>query len=252
MIKDLNFYSLEIPFRVMFSHASASRNVTSTAWVVAKSDQDTGYGESCPRDYVTGETMASVESFFDVHHDDIQKKITDLSSLEAWVQNHQEVINENPAGWCAIELAILDLFARIENHSVESLLGISQLGGEFQYSAVLGDNRIEQFARQVDQYAAMAFRDYKVKLSGDNEKDKEKLDYLVKSVPGARIRLDANNLWHSASQAINYLEYLEAELFAIEEPLQANDYEGLREVANSVNCKIILDESFLREEQFAL
>ncbi|WP_455217850.1 enolase C-terminal domain-like protein, partial [Kaarinaea lacus] len=106
--------------------------------------------------------------------------------------------------------------------------------------------------RQVDQYAAMTFRDYKVKLSGDNEKDKEKLDYLVKSVPGARIRLDANNLWHSASQAITYLEYLEAELFAIEEPLQANDYEGLREVANSVNCKIILDESFLREEQFAL
>ncbi|WP_455198545.1 mandelate racemase/muconate lactonizing enzyme family protein [Kaarinaea lacus] len=235
----------------MFSHASASRNVTSTAWVIAKSEQHTGYGESCPRSYVTGETMASIISFFDNHRSDIQQNIIDLASLKSWVGGHSQEINDNPAAWCAIELALLDLFAKGENQSVEQLLGIPQLGGEFQYTAVLGDNQIEQFARQVDQYSAMAFVDYKVKISGDNEKDKEKLRYLAESVSGARIRLDANNLWHAASQANDYLNLLEAKLFAVEEPLQANDYEGLREVASTVNAKIILDESFLREEQFA-
>ena len=104
----------------------------------------------------------------------------------------------------------------------------------------------------MDQYAAMAFKDYKIKLSGDLEKDKEKLHCLVGAKAGARIRLDANNLWQQASGAIAYLNSLDIELFAIEEPLSANDYDGLREVTNTEKTKIILDESFLREEQFAL
>jgi L-alanine-DL-glutamate epimerase-like enolase superfamily enzyme len=251
-IKDITFNSLEIPFRVEFKHASASRNVTSTAWVVARSEQHTGYGESCPREYVTGETMESVKLFFESHKDNLQDIIGSLASLLTWSLEHRNEIDRNPAAWCAIELALLDLLAQEADQSIEQLLGLPGLSGEFQYTAVLGDNKIEQFAQQVDQYAAMAFKDYKIKLSGDLEKDKEKLHYLVGANAGARIRLDANNLWQQASGAIAYLNSLEIELFAIEEPLSANDYDGLREVTNTAKTKIILDESFLREEQFAL
>ena len=251
-IKNITFNSLEIPFRVEFKHASASRNVTSTAWVVARSEQHTGYGESCPREYVTGETMESVKLFFETHKDDLQDINGSLASLQTWSLEHRNEIDQNPAAWCAIELALLDLLAREADQSIEQLLGLPGLSGEFQYTAVLGDNKIEQFAQQVDQYAAMAFKDYKIKLSGDLEKDKEKLHYLVGAKAGARIRLDANNLWQQASSAIAYLNSLDIELFAIEEPLSANDYDGLREVTNTAKTKIILDESFLREEQFAL
>lgn len=249
-IKEFIFNSLEFPFRVEFRHASASRNVTSTAWVVARSEQNTGYGESCPREYVTGETMESVKSFFDAHKESLQEKIGSLASLQTWALEHRNEINKNPAAWCAIELALLDLLAQEADESVEQLLGLPRLSGEFQYTAVLGDNKIEQFAQQVDQYTAMAFNDYKIKLSGDSEKDKEKLRYLLGAKSDARIRLDANNLWQHASDAIAYLNCLETELFAIEEPLEANDYNGLREVANAMKTRIILDESFLREEQF--
>ena len=251
-IKDITFNSLEIPFRIEFKHASASRNVTSTAWVVARSEQHTGYGESCPREYVTGETMESVKSFFEDHKEDLQGKIDSLASLQVWSLEHRNEIDKNPAAWCAIELALLDLLAQKSCQSIEQLLGLPELNGEFQYTAVLGDNKIEQFAQQVDQYTTMAFGDYKVKISGDLEKDKEKLHYLVGAKADARIRLDANNLWQQAPDAIAYLNSLDAELFAIEEPLAANDYDGLREVARAVKTKIILDESFLREEQFAL
>ena len=85
-----------------------------------------------------------------------------------------------------------------------------------------------------------------------DEKDLEKLHYLKKTIPDAHIRLDANNLWQTAMEASRYLNNLETEIFAIEEPLRANDYDGLREVASAVNSKIILDESFLCEEQFSL
>ena len=251
-IKDITFNSLEIPFRVEFKHASASRNVTSAAWVVARSEQHTGYGESCPREYVTGETMESVKLFFETHKDNLQDIIGSLASLQTWSLEHRNEIDQNPAAWCAIELALLDVLAREADQSIEQLLGLPGLSGEFQYTAVLGDNKIEQFAQQVDQYAAMGFKDYKIKLSGDLEKDKEKLHCLAGAKADARIRLDANNLWQQASGAIAYLNSLDIELFAIEEPLSANDYDGLREVTNTEKTKIILDESFLREEQFAL
>lgn len=252
MIKELSLHSLEIPFRVAFRHASASRDVTCSAWVIVRSGQTIGYGESCPRVYVTGETMASVTSFFESHQGDIQQNIKGLSSLKDWVKKHHQEINDNPAAWCAIELALLDLFSKEEKQSVEQLLGIPALNGEFQYTAVLGDNKLEQFARQVDQYASMGFKDYKVKLSGDSKKDKEKLRYLVESVYEARIRLDANNIWQTAAEVSHYLSDLDTKIFAIEEPLQANDFDGLRKVANAVSTRIILDESFLREEQFEL
>lgn len=251
-IKEVLLTNLEIPFRVEFRHASASRNVTSTAWVVARSEQHTGYGESCPREYVTGETLATVNCFFSDYQKEIQENITDLPSLETWSRGHRQKIDNNPAAWCAIELALLDLFSKENNQSVEQLLGLPELSGEFQYTAVLGNNNIEAFARQVDQYASMEFQDYKVKLSGDFEKDKEKLRYLSGVKPGACIRLDANNLWQLAAEASDYMNSLEMELFAIEEPLAVNDYDGLREVASAVESKIILDESFLRKEQFSL
>ncbi|WP_419903236.1 hypothetical protein [Kiloniella sp.] len=56
---------IEIPFKQSFSHASATRKVTEAVLVKAHSKQGhTGYGEGCPRKYVTGETTASVQQFF--------------------------------------------------------------------------------------------------------------------------------------------------------------------------------------------
>ena len=37
--------------------------------------------------------------------------------------------------------------------------------------------------------------------------------------------------------------------FAVEEPIRANDYPGMRRVAAATGLKIILDESFLRLDQ---
>ena len=58
MIDSLHARALQIPFKVAFSHASASRDTTHSLWVeVTLHDGSVGYGEGCPRDYVTGETL---------------------------------------------------------------------------------------------------------------------------------------------------------------------------------------------------
>lgn len=243
---------LSIPFKVKFRHASAERTETSSIWVeVISTSGLIGYGESCPRNYVTGETIASVQYFFSHYQEAICKEITSLSTLCVWTKKHQNALDANPAAWCAIELAILDFLAKQENKTIEQLLNLPTLHGSFQYSAILGDSDIEAFMRTAEQYIQLDFTDFKLKLSGDIKRDKEKIAVMRQwENNGLRIRVDANNLWQSADVAIHFLMALDYPFFAIEEPLQPNAYSELSMIANSLNCKIILDESFLRIEQF--
>lgn len=245
---------ITIPFRVKFRHAAAERSETSSLWVEAISESGLiGYGESCPRSYVTGETIASAKKFFSQHQNAICNEITSLDLLRAWATKHQKVIDANPAAWCAIELAILDLLAKQENKSIERFLNLPALHGSFQYSAVLGDAGIDIFKLSVEQYLQQGFTDFKLKLSGEIARDIEKMAVMRQYANKAlRVRVDANNLWKSADEVAKFLLELDYPFFAIEEPLQPNTYPELSLIADALNCKIILDESFLRVGQFEM
>jgi len=210
-----------------------------------------GFGESCPRSYVTGESVESARDFCSEHIERLKNNITGLDSLSAWVTEHRSDINSHPAAWCALELALLDALAKTSEESVESLLSQRELEGIFQYTAVIGDMDDDAFSKLAQRYIDLGFLDFKIKLSGQLSGDKSKLHFLANNCPEQyRLRLDANNLWRSTTKAINYLRALEADFFAIEEPLAANNYDQLLELHQALNTKIILDESFLRIEQF--
>lgn len=51
---------------------------------------------------------------------------------------------------------------------------------------------------------------------------------------------------------MSYLQQLEVQFVAVEEPLQVGDYEGCRSVSKKCGVPIILDESVIRAEQFPL
>ena len=252
LIQTLTLKQLNLPFKVAFKHASATRKVTESLWLEARGAQDiAGYGEGCPRSYVSGETLTSARLFFERYNQEIISGIDDLSSLKNWVEVHRETIDENPAAWCAIELALIDCLARQVGQSVEAFLGLAETRGEFQYSAVLGDMSRESLAALYARYKQMGLTDYKLKLSGDLEKDRQKLELLADHPPqDFRLRLDANNLWDDVDQAIDVLQQLGSGYFAIEEPLSANRYEDLRTIHHELGVRIILDESFLKTSQF--
>ena len=124
-IRELRFTSLSIPFKVAFRHASAERDETSSVWIEAISEADAiGHGESCPRPYVTGETIETARAFFFRHEASIRARVVDLASLRSWMEEHGDAIDENPAAWCAIELAMLDVMARASALTIEDFLGL--------------------------------------------------------------------------------------------------------------------------------
>lgn len=249
-ITNLTIQELNLPFKQAFSHASATRTTTEAVLVTAESKNGiTGYGEGCPRSYVTGESTETAVRFFDSIRDAITE-IQSLSDLKTWTDTHREEINKNPAAWCATELALLDVLAKEAGESMESLLSLPELSDTFQYTAVLGSSGLDAYKKQLKQYIHVGFQDFKIKVSDNVEEDQQKIEALQALGTDIRVRLDANNLWQDAKQVISYIEALDYPFFAIEEPLKANDYDGCYAIYDALSIPIILDESFLRLEQF--
>lgn len=247
----LTFQQLKIPFKHSFSHASATRMETEAVIVKAVSSAGvTGFGEGCPRSYVTGETLETVERFFGAFLEELGE-LEDLESLSSWCEQHVMEINENPSAWCAVELAILDVLSRERGASVESLLSLAALSGVFQYTGVLGAEGMGTFSKVMDIYQQVGFTDYKLKVSGDLELDRQKVANL-RETPSFRIRLDGNNLWRDAKEASAYVKALDAPFMGVEEPLLAKDFDSMRSFSDSTGLKVILDESFLAFDDFAL
>jgi len=242
--------ALSIPFKQAFKHASADRSATQTLRVECKTASGhVGNGEGCPREYVTGESLDSAQAFVKQYRPEFLQ-INSLQALRRWVDVHTEEIDANPAAWTAVELAMLDALGRTTGQSVEALLGLPELAGEFAYSAVLGDAAPEAFAAQLQHYLKAGFVSFKIKLSGDAQRDATKIIALqTAGIKAAQVRADANNLWSDAAEVIQYVEALNYPFMALEEPLRAGDEQALRSVAESLECRIILDESLLRSDQ---
>jgi L-Ala-D/L-Glu epimerase len=250
-IDSIDARMLEIPFRVAFRHASAERRAMQSVWVEVRSAGNAlGLGEGCPREYVTGESVESALGFVARHRDEWRAAIDGVEALRAWVHANRACVDANPAAWSAVELALLDCMGREASLSVEALLGVPALGGRYRYAAVIGDAAPATFEAQLGHYVKSGFRDFKIKLSGDFDRDRAKVRALAAAgiVPGS-VRADANNLWQAPPQAIGHLSGLEFPFFAIEEPLRAGDYAGMREMARALHAAMILDESALRVEQ---
>ena len=251
-LTELSLIKLKIPFKVSFKHSSAERNMTQSILVAAKSASgNIGLGEGCPREYVTHETVESATAFFETQREILVGTINSLESLQDFVQNNEALIDSNPAAWCAIELALLDLLAKENKQSLEKILGLPQLNGNFRYTAVLGDATWDKFVLQVKQYLAMGFQEFKLKISGDLSDDVKKIALLQELGKGnLKLRVDANNIWQDSGTAIDYFKQFGIRLLGIEEPLAAMQFEQLSKVAEGTQTKIILDESFLNKSHF--
>lgn len=250
-IKSIEVINLKIPFKTSFKHNAAIRSITQSVIVKVSDGKFTGFGEGCPREYVTNENIESAIDFFNHIKSKVLELDSDVLSILKFKSQHQNIIKANPAAWCAIELALIDLFAKQNHCTIENLLNISELNGIFSYTAVIGDDSVEQFIKNAQAYHNLGFKDYKVKISGDIAKDISKLNYLRFQNPNCRVRIDANNLWNNFSEAAFYIQALPYNLLAIEEPFKERSIARVIDLVNKLHVSVLLDESFTSIEQFS-
>lgn len=241
----LTFINLNIPFRIHFKHNSAERNSTLTILIIAQGKHCTGYGEGCPREYVTNESIETGRSFFEWIINKIILSVYDLDSLMIFRIEQKDIIKNNHACWCAIEMALLDLFAKENKMSIEQYLGVNELKDPFYYTAVIGSGSMESFKAIAQRHFEMNFKDFKLKISGNIDEDYSKIKYLKEKNPDFNIRLDANNLWDNQDDLFAYCKNLPFAIKGLEEPLKHKNISWLANIYYETGIPIILDESFI-------
>ena len=240
---------LNMKLKSTFRHAGATRRVGDSLWIRARRGDLSGYGEGCPRPYAAGDDTAESIRWVRQHFSQGALACQSFEDLAGWVATHADLIDRYPSAWCAVEMALLDLFSKERGCSVEALLGMGAVRRRGRYSAVLGDDERGKFVAFADQYLVRGFSDFKLKLNGDLERDREKIVLLRDlcarhGVSRPRIRVDANNLWRGrADEAGRHLASLGATLFAVEEPVGAGDTAGISQVSQALGVPVVLDES---------
>ena len=246
----------KLPFRTSFKQASSVRNFGESIWCEVRRGKIVGLGEGCPRNYVTNETVKSALAWINRKQVEIQNECPSLDLLKIWIKENREEIDQHPAAFCAIETAMLDLFAKEEDKSVEELLGIGLRKDIYSYTGVLSDGGEQKLTAHITRFLEMGFSDFKIKVNGDIKIDTRKFEILSElvnkfKVANLRIRLDANNLWKGkVNDAIQHLSQLKNPLFGVEEPILPKNCEGLGLISNELNLAIILDESLCALSDF--
>jgi EmrB/QacA subfamily drug resistance transporter len=245
-IARIEIFTAELPFRLSFGHALATRRSSLNVFVaVTLEDGSVGYGEGVPRDYVTGETVegavtALAERYAPALLGRGVLRVEDVPELLAPIG---QAVSRDQSAWCALELAILDAFGHHFGTSVSAWLGGAP-SRRVRYDAIVPFGGPWGLAAIGLIVRAFGFRHVKVKVGHDLERDARGLA-ILRRVLGSHIdlRVDANCAW-TVDQALTAIQrFAPFRLSSIEQPVAADDLAGLRRLTAATTECIIVDES---------
>ena len=230
------------------SHAAAERTTADPIVVAVELTNGTiGYGETLARDYVTGETRASVvvaierviaPAIVRFHARSLPDALEALESLP-WHDRHGRPI---PAARAAVELALLDAVLRTYGRGMDDVVAWMGLPGfgepgsltRIRYSGVLAASKPESVLRQLRAMYWGGLRHFKLKVGTPN--DRASLErvtrYLRRPIARGRVtlRVDANGSW-SLGEADEWLrETSFVPIAGVEQPLPRHSEGDLAEL----------------------
>lgn len=243
---------VDIPFKLTFKHSLHERSESNSIIVRLFSENgETGWGESLPREYVTGETMEGVastirESFLPLL---MGKSFTTWEEALAKAQQLEtEARDRNPslpnrigASRCAIELAFIDLAGNHFRQSAADIFG-SRKREWVEYSGVISSDSQWKVAKTTLKMRLGGLRFIKVKVGA--KEDRERLKW-IRALAGPRtdLRVDANAAWN-VSDAIGKIQaFKQFGISSVEQPVAAGDLNGLQAVTSAVTTPVMVDES---------
>lgn len=243
-------WRLKLAFRYQFKHSLATHGGSENLVVgVTTTEGVVGYGEGIPRVFVTGETMAeSLEALTDrlaprVLGTSLPSPPRLLPALETLLPAVDR--EASPAACCALEIALLDAAARLENLPLGSLLGPRRRPAVI-YSAVLPLASADRMSRYLAMVKEKALRFVKVKVGGD---DDPAMLAAIRRELGEEVdlRVDANGAWTAAEAVARLREMIPYRLSAVEQPVPGKDVDGMAAVSAAVPLPVIADESLVTE-----
>ncbi len=252
-IEKIRIYNLNIPFCRVIKHGLFSRSKTENIIIVLQDNLgNKGFGEGTPRDYVTGENLNEcLKSAETLSHKFLGQQFESFDDVTATLSVFDESIGvkNNPAAYCALETALLDLWSRLHHVPIWQLFTSNKLSDSLFYSGVIPyfghEDELLQFIEQIKK---IELRSIKVKIT-DPEYGISQLK-LIRQELGSEIdvRIDANAAF-SVEDSIRFIKRAKPiKLSAVEQPVHKYDLQGLKEVSRNSDIPIIADESMYTSE----
>jgi muconate cycloisomerase len=248
-----------------FGHAAQVREAAEPVVVQVELDDGTsGFGETLPRPYVTGETTETVLQAIDRTFLDelvsfrptcFAEALERIDALPA-CDNSGQTIN---AARAAVELALLDAYSRYFNKPIGELLGWLGLPGfgvpgstrQVRYSGVISGGDTRKISGSVRKMRWFGLRDFKLKVGYDD--DVERIGCAAGALgktlgKSTTLRIDANGAW-SLERAIEILRAVEdINVSCVEQPLSPQDDDKLGQLKEATGIDIMHDESLVTIE----
>ncbi|TBW28373.1 dipeptide epimerase [Gramella sp. KN1008] len=232
---ELKKYVLEL--KHTFTISRESHDTQDTLIACLSLDGHTGYGESTSNPYYKI-TFESMENEIEA----IRKKIENFDFKEPKAF-HAFLVSKGLSNFsiCALDLAAHDLYGKLQAKPLYKLWGTDNANYPVT-NFTIGLDSIEKMLEKMEE---QPWPIYKIKLGTDD--DLEIVKELRKHTD-AKFRVDANCAWE-ASQTIKYCKaFKELGVEFIEQPLNAEDWQGMEKLKKEAVLPLIADESCIVEE----
>jgi len=197
-----------------------------------------GVGGAAPSAYY-GETPDSVGEVLP----DLLSAAADVNNPHAHRRVERRLVERAPgeaAARAAVSAAVHDLAARQRGEPLYRRWGLAP-GSAPATSYTVPIGSASEMAARARRLREEGFPILKVKLGTDD--DRARLEAVREATPEARIRVDANGAWTPA-EAVSSLDWLAAAgVELVEQPVAADDLEGLRRVSAEGPLPVAADES---------
>ena len=208
-----------------------------------------GYGEATLAPAWSGEDQGTAAHFISTL---LGPMLTgkDPLHVNAIVDAMDRALIGNPFTKAALEMALLDLSAKILNVPCHTLLGGPRRSLAIHLKFSIGAFSPSEAARVARHALSLGLRSAKVKVGLDVSGDIARVEAVRKEVgPDFRLAVDANSGWTEGDsrRALPHMERLNVN--AIEQPLRRGDFAGCARLRQRTSIPIMLDESvFTRQD----
>ena len=242
-IKKISIGKIKVPLVTAFK--TALRTVEAVEDIVLIIETDSGhkgFGEAAPTAVITGETLESITAAITfIGRSLIGKEMADFNALIHLVQH---AMVKNSSAKAAIEIALYDLFAQSMNKPLYQVLGgnLSELKTDITISV----DKTEKMVADSLLAVSNGFDELKIKVGKSLEEDIASIKAIHQAVgEKIKLRLDVNQGWSTKESlyAIKEIEKAGITLDFVEQPVKADNINGMIKITAEVLSPILADES---------
>jgi muconate cycloisomerase len=253
---------LGIPLRKPFTHAAHTRDTADPLiFELELANGITGFGETLPRPYVSGESIESVtstientfiEQLLEFRPDRFTAALEQIVALP----DHDARGRVITAARAGVELALLDAYSKCFERPISEAVGWLGFPGfgapgsshQIAYSGIVASRTPQGVARAIRRMRWFGLRDFKLKVGFPDDSDRiaAAVGALGRDLGAAtRLRLDANGAWSLDEAAERLTAWQHIPIECIEQPLAEPTLENFQALKDAVPVTLLHDESLV-------